>query len=209
MLEYFQILEVLISSKNICKSWWSNNMFKKYRPFINNFGLSRIRVDSWYFRKTRFLIHVDSWYFRKIMFLNFWYSQETTKPLKIPIPTPASDPGGPVACIADPIWRIASEVVFDVIIVLNYWGGPRPGRPSPPFLGSHSPTPLLPRLPNILATSYSYTSLSPRYPLAPFVGATRLRRLSSSLCPGSCICMKSCCSLDFACFRNLHPGCKG
>ena len=52
-----------------------------------------LRVDPLYFRRFRFLIHVDSWYFRKINPLNLWYSQETINPLKIPIPTLASDRG--------------------------------------------------------------------------------------------------------------------
>ena len=45
---------------------------------------------------------MDSWYFWTIDFLNLWDFQETTNPLKIPIPTPAPDQGGPVACLSGP-----------------------------------------------------------------------------------------------------------
>ena len=55
--------------------WWNLDIFGK-------FALG-IRMDYWYLWKTHFL--------------NFRDFQESPNPLKIPIPTPASDWGGPVA----------------------------------------------------------------------------------------------------------------
>ena len=46
---------------------------------------------------------MESWYFRKIIFSNIWDFQETTPPLKIQIPTPAPERGGPVACLGGPV----------------------------------------------------------------------------------------------------------
>ena len=42
-------------------------------------------------------------------------------------------------------------------------------------------------------------------PPAPGRGATRLRRVSSILYPGSSVLMRSYCSLGFSYFRNAHP----
>ena len=52
-----------------------------------------------FFLVNQILVRVDSWYFCQTRILNPWNVQETIILLKIPIPTPASDPGGPVACI--------------------------------------------------------------------------------------------------------------
>ena len=43
-------------------------------------------------------------------FLNLWDSPETINSAKISIPTPASDRGGPVACIGGPIGCIGGLV---------------------------------------------------------------------------------------------------
>ena len=56
-------------------------LLEKDRPFINNFGLLTIRVKSLYFRDF----------------------QEARNPIKIPIPTPAPNWDGPVACPDGPI----------------------------------------------------------------------------------------------------------
>ena len=73
-------------------------MLKKYGRFVPEPGM-------WWnldiFVKIAFeifLVHVDYWYLWKTHFLNFRDFQESPNPpQKIPIPTPASNWGGPVA----------------------------------------------------------------------------------------------------------------
>ena len=46
---------------------------------------------------------MESWYFGKIHFLSLWDFQQTTNPLKVPIPTAAPDRGGPIARLSGPV----------------------------------------------------------------------------------------------------------
>ena len=63
-------------------------MFKECGPFVPEPGM-------WWnldiFGKFAFEIRMDYWYLWKTHFLNFRDFQESPNPLKIPIPTPASD----------------------------------------------------------------------------------------------------------------------
>ena len=99
--------------RKMSKSYWIKTIFEKRLTMFERFG---IRVESWYFRKIRFWARVDSWYFWKITFLdsggphgflvfmenpffNLKDFQESPNPLKIPIPIPASNQGGPLEAL--------------------------------------------------------------------------------------------------------------
>ena len=70
---------------------------KKYRQFVPEPGMLRNIIIFGKFAFEICLVHVDCWYLWKTKFLNFRDFQESPNPLKIPILTPASDWGGPVA----------------------------------------------------------------------------------------------------------------
>ena len=105
--------------KNISNSSWIENIFEKVwtiYPWLRTFEECGGILIFWANQILEYVWPAWSWYLWKIHFLKIWYSQETTNPLKIPIPTPASDRGGPVtiACIGGPVFcTITSQDLKD------------------------------------------------------------------------------------------------
>ena len=63
------------------------------------------------------LVRVDYWYLWKTHFLSFGDFQESPSPLKIPIYTPASDWGGPVAWLSGPV-----DASYGICVEQGAWG---------------------------------------------------------------------------------------